>query len=341
MPRSPRFDQPGRWFHVVNRGIARRAVFENDNDVRHFLSRAARSVRRGELEVHAFCVMATHFHLLVRSPSAQLSEAMRRIQNEYVRYFNRTRRRDGPLFRGRFLSKPVLSVIYRRILVRYIDHNPVKARIVKRPWLYPHGSAWRFASGKVPRWLSSDWILGTSSPEPSPGSGTDYVGIWGRSPSGAEWDLVEQRLRGRTPTEDPLDDLVGAASPRVRDWMVRKARLADGTRPGVACVPARTVQCVTDDLRHAGRRLIHRTSGGQWRDAWGIALAGLLRQLAGLKQRETAERLGVSTSMVARRLRTHERLCRTPEYATRLGRVAVLCIRAAFPDAREKVRNRS
>ena len=63
--------------------------------MRYFLSRVARAVRRGEIEVHSFCIMATHFHLLVRSPTGRLSEAMRRIQNEYVRYFNRKRRRDG------------------------------------------------------------------------------------------------------------------------------------------------------------------------------------------------------------------------------------------------------
>ena len=65
MPRLPRRDAPGRWFHVMNRGIARRTVFESREDVRYFLSRVARAVRRGEIEVHSFCIMATHFHLLV------------------------------------------------------------------------------------------------------------------------------------------------------------------------------------------------------------------------------------------------------------------------------------
>ena len=49
MPRSPRFDSAGRWFHVMNRGLARRTIFENRRDVRYFLSRLAYAVRRGEL----------------------------------------------------------------------------------------------------------------------------------------------------------------------------------------------------------------------------------------------------------------------------------------------------
>src|SRR5437867_1139696 len=103
----------------MNRGIARRPVFETRADIRFFLACLARAVRRGELEVHVFCVLTTHFHLLVRSPIGRLAVAMKRIENAYVRYYNRTRRRDGPLFRGRFRSRPVESLRYRNLLVRY------------------------------------------------------------------------------------------------------------------------------------------------------------------------------------------------------------------------------
>jgi REP element-mobilizing transposase RayT len=337
MLRLPRYDRPGRWFHVMNRGIARRSVFETECDVRYFLSRVARAVRRGELEVHAFCVMATHFHLLVRSPSGQLSEAMRRIQNEYVRYFNRTRRRDGPLLRGRFLSRPVMSLTYRSILVRYIDRNPVKVRLADAPWGYPHGSTSRYVSGKPPRWLCGDWIMGGVEGT----SDADYVGVWGRRPTAAERELVELRLTGQGLAEDPLDDLVLATPARIRAWMVRKACLADETRPGVACVPASTVAHVVDGLKERGRMWRYRSPTGQRRDAWGIAAAGLLRDLSRLTKREIAERERISTAMVTRRIRAHVELCESPDYATRLGWIATSCIRTAFPARRRKVRTRS
>ena len=153
MPRRRRLDAPGVWHHVMNRAVARRPIFERLEDVRYFLSRVAHAVRRGQLEVHAFCILLNHYHLLVRSLDGQLSDAMRRIQNEFVRYFNRSRRRDGPLFRGRFRSKPVRSGEYRWKLLRYIDANPVKAGLVGNPTLYPHGSASRFATGHPPPWL--------------------------------------------------------------------------------------------------------------------------------------------------------------------------------------------
>lgn len=59
-----------------------------------------------------------HFHLLVRSPAGELSEALRLSHNEYSRFFNCRHQRDGTLVRGRFFSKPVTSLAYRRTGVR-------------------------------------------------------------------------------------------------------------------------------------------------------------------------------------------------------------------------------
>ena len=142
----------------MNRGIARRTVFESREDVRYFLAQVARAVRAGWIEVHAFCLMTTHFHLLVRSPSGALSTAMRAVQNQYVRWFNRGRRRDGSLFRGRFCSRVVEGLAYREQLVRYIDFNPVLAGVVSAPSLYPHGSARWYALDRGPPWLSRRWV---------------------------------------------------------------------------------------------------------------------------------------------------------------------------------------
>ncbi len=115
MARLPRFDRPDAWFHVMNRGIARRVAFPDMTHMRVFLACLAWAVRRGDLEIHAFCLMSTHFHLLVRSPTGHLSEALGRAINAYVRWANRRARRDGALFRGRFRSRPVLSLRYRDV----------------------------------------------------------------------------------------------------------------------------------------------------------------------------------------------------------------------------------
>ncbi|MBU0756103.1 MAG: hypothetical protein KJ645_13250 [Planctomycetes bacterium] len=139
----------------MNRGIARRTVFETREDFRYFFSRLARAVRREGLEVHAFCVMTT---LLVRSPAGKLSEGMRRVQNEYVRRFNRMCKRDGPLFRGRFRSRLVDSRIYRHVLVQYIDSNPMSAGLTRVPHLYQFASARYYMACSGPAWLERSWI---------------------------------------------------------------------------------------------------------------------------------------------------------------------------------------
>ena len=158
MPRNPRLDTPGSWHHVMNRGIARRSVFEGSADIRVFLACLARECRRGAIELHAYSILTTHFHLLIRSPRGELSLAMQRAQNRYVRYFNRSRRRDGPLFRGRFRSKPIDSLEYRKCVPVYIDANPVEAGIVRRSQDYPFGSRCRYEEAVGPPWLKRAWV---------------------------------------------------------------------------------------------------------------------------------------------------------------------------------------
>lgn len=154
MSRSPRTDRPGQIHHVMNRGIARRVVFETRADVRAFLCLLAIAVRRGQIEVIAFCVMTTHFHLVLRSLDGRISRTLRWVLNVYVRWFNRRRRRDGPLFRGRFRSVPVESGRQLWQVIRYVDRNPVDAHLAPSPFEYPHASARLHAAlAKRPPWL--------------------------------------------------------------------------------------------------------------------------------------------------------------------------------------------
>ena len=87
MARKPRGDVVGAIFHVFNRGRRKQPIFLEPQDFRYFLSLVAYAVRRGEIEVLGFVLLSNHFHLVVRSCGG-LSEAMRRIENEYARYFN-------------------------------------------------------------------------------------------------------------------------------------------------------------------------------------------------------------------------------------------------------------
>jgi REP element-mobilizing transposase RayT len=303
MPTADRHDAPGVWHHVMNRGIARRPVFENRADVRHFLACLARAVRRKEIEVHAYAVLTTHFHVLVRSPRGMLSQALGRTLLDYVRWFNRVRRRDGPLFRGRFRSRVVEEGEDWANVVRYIDHNAVEARIASSGSGYPFGSASWYAQRRGPPWLQRDRVEAevcarTGQREYDPRL---YDGVFGdRLHESVEW-LLQRRISLRGHVADGPE--LGSAPEAVREWLHRKTRLADGSA-------SRTITSPQAILRQLDAM---RTASPEWRvglsrmpqDGWQVLAAGALREACGLSVREISLRLGVPRNTVHRRLRAH------------------------------------
>lgn len=334
MARRERGDGPGVLHHVVNRGIAKRTCFETGRDVRSFVAGVARAVRRGEIALVAYCILTTHFHLVILSLLGLLSRSVGRIENEYVRDFNRSRRRDGPLFRGRFWSKPVHSEAYLRLLIPYVDHNSPKARLVETGDAYPWGSASHYVRGTSPRWLSRDLVENLVADCYLDGryTGRRYAEVFGRPVSDAQAYLVERRLEREPVVADPLDDLLGAAPACVRDWMIRKAKLADGSRPGVPVVdPASVLSCLESDrLADEDWRVRHRRTRIP---GWEPLAAGLLRLHSGCTLEEVGLRLGVSPSTARRRTQTHNALIGADEdYSTRAARVLHRAMRAAVLD---------
>lgn len=318
MPRRLRKDYPGAWHHLVDRGIARRTVFESREDIRYFLACLAREVRAGTIEVHSYSILTTHFHLLVRSPCGRLSSAMQRILNAYTRWFNMRRRRDGPLFRGRFVNRLVESDAYWWAVVRYIDRNPVQAGLCTHPVQYPHGSAWHYGRRKGPPWLRRDLVeveLGNGKGEWDPRTYFRFAAE--DSDAGQAW-LVQRLLRPTPPPgrEDPLDSLLGAAPAEVREWMDRKALLADGTVTGWLLASPETVQAQFQERRgrDPGRELHVGPKSWPW---WEVAEAGALRGWCGLTHREISERTGQSGSTVRERLRMHSLAMRRVENYSR------------------------
>lgn len=311
----------------MNRGIARRTLFENEADIRMFLARLAWIIHDGRIEVHAHSVMTTHFHFLVRSPAGELSSAMQSLQNEYSRWFNRSRRRDGPLYRGRFLSKPVRSLTYRRHLVRYIDANPVKAGLVPTPALYPHGSARAYAASKGPPWLNREWVEScvmaeTGSPEYRP---SEYSAAFGGEVSARLERLVEKRILMED-AEDPLDDLLAAAHGDVLAWMQRKAALADGGEVGLPVCDMEDVDEIVKRQSQVTGQLLVGERGLV--NAWPAAHAGMLRDLCGATLHEVAVRTKVSISVAWHNEARHRRtLLDDPRYARLVGDMATEALR--------------
>ena len=160
MPRPHRSDFVGAWHHVMNRGAGRQAIFIDDRDRERFLDELASSTIEARIEVHAYCLMGNHYHLLLRSLEGRLSAAMQRLSSRYTHYFNLGTSRDGALFRGRFNSVLIERDAHLMQTLRYIHHNPIEAGLASRAegWLWSSAAAF-LDPVQCAHWLQTDFLL--------------------------------------------------------------------------------------------------------------------------------------------------------------------------------------
>jgi len=255
---------------------------------------------------------------------------MRRVQIDYSRRFNRARRRDGPLVRGRYCSKPVTSDEYQRILVRYIDGNSVRAEMAARAAEYPHGSAFWFARTSGPPWHTRAWV----EQESCRASGLEPYEPWmyDQAFPPSEWPrlqfIVERRLNQPAGIA-PGADLLELASGEVREWMKRKAALGDGTRPGLAVLDPESIdRAVERKALLLGTWTIRR--GRQERSGWPVVRAGILRDLTGSTWSEIALRLDCASAQARRLAGLHARLLQEDEEYERRAVELVEGLRGAW-----------
>jgi REP element-mobilizing transposase RayT len=161
MARPLRITYPGAFYHVTSRGNERKEIFKSRRDREKCLEYFESAAKRYDAVIHAFCLMNTHYHLLLETPSGNLPHIMRHINGAYTTYFNVKHGRSGHLFQGRYKAILVEIDKYAKELSRYIHLNPVRARIVKAPEEHAW-SSYKFYIGekKPPEWLCRDFILG-------------------------------------------------------------------------------------------------------------------------------------------------------------------------------------
>lgn len=104
MPRPLRIEYEGAWYHVMNRGANHQNIFHTNEHRKLFLELLTEINQQFYVELHSFCLMDNHYHLLIHTPFANLSKAMRYLDGVYTQRINRMMNRDGPLFRGRYKS---------------------------------------------------------------------------------------------------------------------------------------------------------------------------------------------------------------------------------------------
>lgn len=127
MTRPLRIDVEGGWYHVTARGTERRTIFPDETYCMHFLELLERMSERYGVEVHAYCLMGNHYHLLLRTPEANASAAVQWLNVSHSVWFNRKRGRVGHVFQGRFKSVLIDGDgSWLLIASAYLHLNPVR-----------------------------------------------------------------------------------------------------------------------------------------------------------------------------------------------------------------------
>jgi putative transposase len=141
MPRIARIVVPGCAHHVTQRGNNKQDVFFVDEDRRAYLGFLKRAAAQHGLAIHGYCLMTNHVHL-VATPKEEnsLAKALGRTHVAYAQYVNQLHGRSGHLWQSRFFSCALDEDHYWAAL-RYVEQNPVRARLCRMPWRYPWSSA--------------------------------------------------------------------------------------------------------------------------------------------------------------------------------------------------------
>ncbi len=167
MARKLRIEYPGAIYHLMSRGDRREAIFRDDDDRAQFLATLGEACAKTGWQVHAFCLMPNHFHLVVETPQANLVAGMKWLLGVYTGRFNRRHKLSGHLFSGRYKSLLVdgSGSGYLKTVCDYVHLNPVRARLLRpeeRLQTHRWSSYRHYLQGPArrPKWLRVDRLLG-------------------------------------------------------------------------------------------------------------------------------------------------------------------------------------
>jgi putative transposase len=167
MPRVSRVVIPGVAHHVTLRGNRRMQTFFSDADYAAYRGLVADGCRAAGVEVLAYCLMPNHVHLVVIPGTPDgLRGALAGAHRRYTSAINRRQGWTGHLWQARFHSFP-MDEAHVLAAVRYVELNPVRARLVDRPEDWPWSSAAAHSAG------TGDALIGAHRPPP-----LDLVGSW-------------------------------------------------------------------------------------------------------------------------------------------------------------------
>ena len=167
MARKLRLEYEGAIYYVMNRGDRRENIFQDDRDRELFLETLGQAAQKTGWQIHAYCLMSNHFHLVLETPNANLVAGMKWLLGTYTGRFNRRHKLFGHLFSGRYKSLIVdgSGSGYLRTVCDYVHLNPVRAKLLRMEQRLGH---YRWSSyreylrppGRRPAWMRTGRLLG-------------------------------------------------------------------------------------------------------------------------------------------------------------------------------------
>jgi putative transposase len=133
MPRPPRDQEPG-YFHLGTRGNNKGEIYRTVDDRLVFLALLNQIIRRREWALHCWCLMTNHYHLVLETRHANLSDGMQRLNGVYAKWFNAFYRQTGHVFERRFWANRIEDEEELRATAEYVIYNPVRAGLCDDPW---------------------------------------------------------------------------------------------------------------------------------------------------------------------------------------------------------------
>ncbi|MDD2335275.1 MAG: transposase [Geobacteraceae bacterium] len=159
MARPLRIEYEGAIYHVTARGNVRGKVYFSKRDYEKFKEYLSAAKEKYGLILHAYVLMANHYHLIIETPEKNLSKIMHYINSSFTTYMNVKRKRSGHLFQGRYKAILVDKDNYLLELSRYIHLNPVRVKTVEKPEEYAYSSYRSYVTGQEENIVSRDTIL--------------------------------------------------------------------------------------------------------------------------------------------------------------------------------------
>jgi len=191
MPRKLRLEYAGAIYPVLNRGNRRENIFRDDADRKLFQTTLTKACGKTQWQIHAYCLMRNHFHLVIETPQANLVAGMKWLMGVYTKRFNIRHKQCGHLFAGRYKALMVEGSGdgCLRTVCDYVHRNPVRAKLLPaqaplRDFSWSSYGEYRKTPAQRPAWLRVDRLLGEK-------------GIPKDSPAGrAEFERQMERRRG-------------------------------------------------------------------------------------------------------------------------------------------------